>query len=603
MIVRQYRYTDADAFKKVAAEVKKELEKNPGAKALFQFFADTIEEDKVRTIEQVIDTEIPEAMYVGSSTSGNIYRGELQEKALTYTVMIFEKADTTVQVMQFPLENDSVKAITAAVVEAAASVKNIKAVQFFATIRGMSMTDFCDGLSAIPAEAKVFGGGAFNYDIYDDEAYVFSNAGALSEHSAVFVFFGGPELYVNSCYISGWHPLGRVFKVTRSEGARLYEIDGKPAFETYSHYLNIKNDHNFFKNTLEFPFLYDTHGIQIMRAPVTCNLDGSLEMTADIDEGVTAHIAYGDPWTILQNVRETFMDIQRFSPQAVMIFSCAARKYFWNSSSEETLPFEQLAPTSGFYTSGEFIRTGEYVNQHNVTLVVASFREGSPEFRIDKTFETLHEDELVGQVSMIKRLANFIDVSTRELENANNKLEHMAVTDGLTGIYNRMEIQRRITSQVMKAAYADVPPALIMIDVDNFKRVNDSCGHNEGDLVLKGLSKLITDILDDQAEANRIKRYATDGVDDDVLCRAGRWGGEEFMVLLPETAYEEAVRIAELIRHKFSQIEFPAAGHQTISLGVASLRKGENADAFCGRVDGLLYEAKRAGKNRVVKQD
>jgi diguanylate cyclase (GGDEF)-like protein len=81
---------------------------------------------------------------------------------------------------------------------------------------------------------------------------------------------------------------------------------------------------------------------------------------------------------------------------------------------------------------------------------------------------------------------------------------------------------------------------------------------------------------------------------------AGRWGGEEFMVLLPEADTTRAAEIAEIFRKNFNNIKFKQAGNRTISLGVTELIAGENSDIFCMRADDALYEAKRSGKNRVI---
>ncbi|MBO6148672.1 MAG: diguanylate cyclase, partial [Lachnospiraceae bacterium] len=274
-----------------------------------------------------------------------------------------------------------------------------------------------------------------------------------------------------------------------------------------------------------------------------------------------------------------------FKPETLRIFSCAARRTFWGNEeiSKETEPFQSIAPTSGFYTSSEFLRTGKYVNQHNVTLVIAGMREGVPENEHDRDFE-MDKDDFSGKVSMIKRLATFIEAATEDLEKANSELSRMAVTDGLTQLLNRGEIQHQI-SRAVKAyrKSTDKSPilSLIMLDVDNFKQVNDRYGHNVGDDVLKGLSSVLKNKLSPENTF------------------AGRWGGEEFMILLMMKA-AEAAGIAEMLRKSFSDIDFQDAGHQTVSLGVTEINSADDPDSICIRVDQALYEAKRSGKNQVI---
>lgn len=127
-------------------------------------------------------------------------------------------------------------------------------------------------------------------------------------------------------------------------------------------------------------------------------------------------------------------------------------------------------------------------------------------------------------------------------------------------------------------------PSLIMLDLDDFKQVNDTYGHEEGDEVLRRVADLV---------GSKATSFDSDAV-------TGRWGGEEFMVLLPSATLEEAARLAEEMRQDFAAIHFDESGNQTMSLGVARMRHGETADALCSRVDHALYRAKEQGKNQVV---
>ena len=116
--------------------------------------------------------------------------------------------------------------------------------------------------------------------------------------------------------------------------------------------------------------------------------------------------------------------------------------------------------------------------------------------------------------------------------------------------------------------------------------MNDTYGHKIGDEVLTGLADFLQVTLHSE----------------EVRYQAGRWGGEEFMIVLPGMHVKEAAEVAEKLRNGFAAIEFKGAGRQTMSLGVAEHTLVENADALCIRVDSLLYEAKKAGKNRVMAE-
>ncbi len=547
----------------------------------FQIFAETMDHQKVGSICTAINKVIPSASYIGASTNGNIILGAKSASDIIVVCSVFEYPTTKLEVIQYDLTADNYEAVTADLIKKVDERPWVKAVEMLVTIRGMSMTGFCRELSKLRKNVLLYGGGAFNSDINSSETYVFSSVGEISGHSVVFVLLGGEDLHISTDYVTGWKPLGRELFVTKAKGSTLCEIDNKPAYYTYQKYLRIGNDEYFFRNTLEFPLFYYYNGINILRAPTAALPDGSLTMTADINENVKARLAYGDPETILQEIKKRRNDLASFKPEAIRIYSCAARRTYWGDTeiSNETMPFNSVAPTSGFFTSGEFMRTGRFVNQHNVTLVVAALREGEPS-DVEATDFSFMSDESAGKFSLINRLANFIEISTAELEEANARLEVMAVTDELTQIFNRREIQHRIKKALSEE---DASVSLVMLDVDFFKKVNDTYGHKVGDTVLRGLSAMLREELD-RVHCNAV---------------AGRWGGEEFMILLSNCAPGYADEVAEMIRQSFAKLEFNGCPNQTISLGTAQAQPGESADSLCTRVDHALYDAKSSGRNCV----
>ena len=312
-------------------------------------------------------------------------------------------------------------------------------------------------------------------------------------------------------------------------------------------------------------------------------------MSSDIDVGSVVRISYGDPATIVQNIKTDSSRIREFQPDVLHIFSCAARRTFWTSQEPtyEIQPFKDIAPSAGFFSHGEFLRTKGSLNQHNVTLVIAALREG-PKTASETAAEHSAEQTL-SKVPLVSRLATFISVTSLELEEINQKLALVneklriaSIIDGLTGLYNRKEIQRQIEKRL--AQVKDEKFSIIMLDIDNFKQVNDTYGHQEGDVVLKALA----DILQNEQMIGTGKQSA------------GRWGGEEFMLLMCDSDSSNAAFAANLIRHCFANTTFPEARMQTVSIGVTQAKESDTLDALCTRVDDALYKAKRTGKNRVV---
>lgn len=165
----------------------------------------------------------------------------------------------------------------------------------------------------------------------------------------------------------------------------------------------------------------------------------------------------------------------------------------------------------------------------------------------------------------------------------NKKLKVLSSTDFLTGISNRGRGYELLRREHDRALRYDSSYSLIMFDLDRFKKVNDTYGHPVGDYVLKKIADLVADLT---------RRT-------DSFCR---WGGEEFLLLMPETSVENALAFAEKIRHRISAYDFKYVGTVTVSLGVVEF-SGETAavDEMIIRVDQALYEAKQSGRNRVCQ--
>jgi diguanylate cyclase (GGDEF)-like protein len=184
-------------------------------------------------------------------------------------------------------------------------------------------------------------------------------------------------------------------------------------------------------------------------------------------------------------------------------------------------------------------------------------------------------------------LESAVKERTAELQDANDRLEKLAVTDGLTGLYNHRRFQESLAAELKRSERSNRPLSLLMWDVDLFKRVNDAMGHPRGDELLRRLAQVLT----------TAKRQT------DLLAR---YGGEEFAVLLPETSKTEAVAVAERMRAAVEQqLNFETAkwGQTvTVSGGIATWPEdGKTAEEVLIAADQALYVAKRQGRNRVIQ--
>jgi two-component system cell cycle response regulator len=192
-------------------------------------------------------------------------------------------------------------------------------------------------------------------------------------------------------------------------------------------------------------------------------------------------------------------------------------------------------------------------------------------------------EELAARVKTLVRHKRYTDMLRNTLDHS---LE-LAVTDTLTGLHNRRYMTTQAAALVQRAAMGGEPVAALLVDIDHFKRINDTFGHDVGDEVLKEFAV----------------RLATNVRGIDLACR---YGGEEFVVIMPDTALQDALRIAERLRRHVAGSPFKAPGladplSVTISVGVACTDgASDTPDALLKRADEAVYEAKAHGRNQVV---
>ena len=195
-----------------------------------------------------------------------------------------------------------------------------------------------------------------------------------------------------------------------------------------------------------------------------------------------------------------------------------------------------------------------------------------------------------GEHELFSYLTNQASVSVENVD-LHETVQRQAVTDELTGLFNHRRFQEVMTQEVERARRYGQEMGLIMLDIDNFKRVNDTYGHLQGDMVLR--------------EVARVLRQSSREIDE-----PARYGGEEMAVALPQTDLEGAYRFAERVRRRIEALDLPLLDGDgtlkvTASFGAASLASsaGDGKDALVAAADAALYRAKRSGKNRTVRAE
>lgn len=207
--------------------------------------------------------------------------------------------------------------------------------------------------------------------------------------------------------------------------------------------------------------------------------------------------------------------------------------------------------------------------------------EEFPEHPLLLELETLGDKflRLNRQLAKITKIGDRMQVQMREL---NQALELASLSDPLTGLPNRRSIMKRLKTEVSRVDRGGLPFALVMVDIDHFKLINDTHGHDIGDSAIVAVARTLRQITRDY----------------DVCAR---WGGEEFLILLPDSTIESATATAEKLRRGVAEVRIPHQGVNvtvTISLGLALHQRHASLDRCIQMADQALYMAKRGGRNR-----
>lgn len=551
---------------------------------LIQLYLPETNPEWAMAIESILREQFPEAVIVGGSSMGGIAHGEIDVDATVVAITFFDQTQVKGLIIDGAeaTPSDLGNTLQATINK---TCQDVAGVMLLATTSNMDVAEFLTGFSNSPNTYPVFGGGTGDVTSIDEPLVFLDNKCLLS--GVVAVVFMGTQIKIEAHTYLGWQALSKEMVVTEKDGLWVKKIDDKPAFEVYQHYLGIENDENFFFNAIEFPFLLKRSGIEYAKSPSEVNAENAIKFFADIKEGEAFRIGYGNPRVMIEQARAIQNRIDNFNPESIFLFSCVCRRFLLHDDINlETKPFEKIAPTFGFYTFGEIYGCADSVHILNSTMVAISMKEGlKSRERIIRDVETSllnKPDPLANKHSRsISRLVNFIQAVTEELEETNEEARRLAERDYLTQAYNRVKVNEFMENEMKRSHRYGRKFSILILDMDLFKKVNDEHGHNVGDAVLSQLVRIIDREIRDS----------------DIL---SRWGGEEFLVVMPETVINGAIVMAERIRRAVEQADFPQVFNQTCSLGVTTFRLGEHIEETIDRADRALYEAKRKGRNCVV---
>lgn len=521
----------------------------------------------IQAMTDGLSKAFPRAAIAGLTTAGGIEDGQMNTGKTILSFMAFD--ESPVEVLHY-------------------NMKDLRAVEILETQLTGNVEPFLDAISALPPSVAIFGGGADTDDL-NQPSYIFDKEAIMNEGFVIMLFRGTVKVLTRS--VLGWQPLGRQVTITAMDGNMVIKELDHIAVNFYEKYLKIDPSVDFDKKTLSFSLVVEKDGVELARLPMSCRKDGSLVFNIALHVGDKLRMAYGDPNEIINGSRRVLGRIRDFGPQGMLLFSCVVRRYYLKDDVNQILSaYERITPAAGGYTRGEIDRIEGHVYTMNMNLVSAAFREETKDHKrtiADITGDPSHMENdpalnLDDFLSTVQCLVSFITVTSKELSDAYQKLAFVAGHDSLTDLLNRGRIEWVLRHLIEDTNKTHHTFSAIMIDIDSFKHINDTYGHSVGDDVLIRLADIMKSGV-------RPTDYA------------GRWGGDEFVILLPDTDIDQSEEVADRMRRNFAEADIlPDGKAVTASFGVTTSYEGETLESFYRRMDSALYTAKGAGKNQVI---
>ena len=410
-------YDELNAFIK-----KYEIDKQENV--LIQIFSGYIDRYFLEELTEFFRNQLPKAKIIGTTTDGEIVENSVLEQSIVISFSIFE--NTKLESNCVDLDGNDFE--TGAQIAKMSVKDDTKAIIIFADGLNTNGNEFLEGFSSVSNKALIAGGLAGDNSNFIN-TYVFNEKRVL-HNGVVALSLNSDDLIVNNGYGFGWKPLGKKFKITKSNKNIVYEVDNQPILDIFKKYLGKDIISHLPKIGVEVPFILTKDSHTVARAVVGKNRDGSLIFAGDVPEGSEVRFAIGDAISLIENSSEYIEKLDNNSISTIFAYSCMARKRVLHQEAvEEVAMLNKISNVSGFFTYGEFYSfknsDGSYQYElFNETLTMLALSEKSSQnicvvddIKIPKEIYYNH------CTALKKALTNFVNVTTQELEELNASLE------------------------------------------------------------------------------------------------------------------------------------------------------------------------------------
>jgi signal transduction histidine kinase len=414
-------------------DVKEFIDKTPitldsSSEILVQVFTAVNKYEYIKQLTDDIISFIPNAKIIGATTCGEISNTGMLLDSTVVSLSIFD--DTKIITKIVPIQNSSFLTGVSIMTDLYSHIQEKpNAIITFTDGLNTNGEEYLKGISEIDETVTVAGGMAGDNSKFE-KTYIFTEE-TIIDNGAVLAAFYNDDLNVYTNYNFNWKKLGKSHVIEKSEGNRVYQIDGMKPVDFYAEYLGEGIKDFLPAIGIEFPLVIQEDGEDIARAVLSKYDDGSLGFAGNLKEGSIVKFGYGDVSMILKESIKQIDDIHKNPIEGIFIYSCMARKALLKEDVNlEILPLKEVAPVSGLFTYGEFSHSKDKHRLLNQTMTILGFSEGKKELDLQKGLN--FKDSLCNinftekDLASIRNeaLSKLITKTTQELEELNSHLEY-----------------------------------------------------------------------------------------------------------------------------------------------------------------------------------
>lgn len=546
---------------------------------LIQIFYGSRSEEQLTKVIEELRSLLPDCKIIGCSSTGEVHSSQLVDNVIVINFMQFDRASIQVHSIKFPDTPNNDYQEIGKLFGLSFNQNDPRLLLCYAADPKLNAEEFARGLVSSSTDVTLAGAVAGTNEHADDDLVICNNK--IFKRGAVVAAIYGDELQTSLHHSPDWMMLGTPMKVTESRGNELISINNKPAADIFKRYLGDEVTHNPGQLLDQFPLITERDGrivAHVCRSPVNAN--GHMRFLGNLETGQTVRFGMSDPVSAMDSAKDVVEFLGNAHPEAVLYFGSNARKLSMNDLTRDEIRLLNSAlQTSGFLSAGQFFYTPNQPDYLHYSRTILTISEGKQaQLHLTSSRELR---EYSDQTRQLRAFSHLVSVANKDQEESLAEQERLANTDLLTDLYNRRKIMDLLESEVQRAQRYGRGFSIILFDIDDFKDINDQHGHQAGDQVLTQLGHLIREQARD-----------TD------LC--ARWGGEEFLIICPETSVEGAYKIADRIRVATERTQLIPDQQLTVSMGVTEFTPEDSVDDLLHRADKGLYHAKGEGKNQIT---